>query len=129
MSRVIPIKCEANSGSSDPSVRRRCTSCLHSSLGSVCQSELGPACVDPDLQGPEELIARVVSALDVALDVQRETALPAGGVIHSLRVNGDEAELTLGVARQGAGLQLAEVAFQTLRGLLPDTDIYVLHAA
>lgn len=81
------------------------------------------------MQGPQELLDRIISALDAALDVQRDSQMPAGGVIHALRLNDDEAELTLGVARRGAGLQLAEIAFQTLRGLLPDTDIYVLHAA
>ena len=45
-----------------------------------------------------------------------------------LRVQAGEVVLTLDYGR-GCASDLAERAFQTLRGLLPDTDIYVLPAS
>ena len=48
--------------------------------------------------------------------------------VKSLRIEGGEAELTVTFPPScGAGQRLADAAFQALRGLLPDTDVYVRH--
>ena len=46
----------------------------------------------------------------------------------TLRVLPGEVELQLALSRRCGGNDLAERAFQTLRSLLPDTDIYVTPA-
>ena len=51
------------------------------------------------------------------------------GLVRALHVQPGEVELRLAVHRHCGGAELADTAFQTLRGLLPDTDIYVTHAA
>ena len=103
----------------------RCGACLHSAAGPVCRVAEGRACLAPQLSGPPEQVQRVMDALELALATPDQ---PGADLVHALRlVPGEEAELTLNVAPHCSGMDLADRAFQTLRALLPDTDIYVHH--
>jgi hypothetical protein len=104
-----------------------CGGCLHSAAGPVCRVAEGQACEAPQLSGPPEQLQRVMAALEAALATPGQ---PVSALVHALRlVPDDEVELTLNVAPHCSGVDLADRAFQTLRALLPDTDIYVRHLA
>jgi hypothetical protein len=81
------------------------------------------------LSGPPALLQRGLAELDRDLGVEAADADGAHGLVHALTLRDGEAELTLAVARRCGGALLADTAFQTLRRLLPDTDIYVTHLA
>jgi hypothetical protein len=121
---VIPIACaeaHAPSGASGG-----CGACLSSAAGPVCRSTLRLDAPAPRFEGPPELVSQLVAELDAALAVQRPDDPEATtSLVHSLSVAHGEAELTLAVASRCAGAHLVDVAFQALRRLLPDTDIYV----
>lgn len=102
----------------------RCGGCLHSSAGPVCRVIEGEDCVAPQLSGPPQQLKRVMDALQAALATPEH---PVGTLVHALHLADGEAELTLNVAPHCAGVDLADRAFQALRALLPDTDIYVRH--
>jgi hypothetical protein len=110
----------------DAAAAKGCGACMHTSVGPVCRTEYGHACASPDLHGPEEEVQRVMRALSEALAANGDDATQ---LVHSLTIADGEASLKLAVAPHCAGAQLVDLAFQTLRGLLPDTDIYVSHAA
>lgn len=124
---VIPIACaapETGSGSTGG-----CSACLSSAAGPVCRSTLNPGSQPQRFDGPPELVRHLVAELDAALAVQRPDDPDATtSLVHSLSVVDGEAELTLAVASRCAGAHLVDVAFQALRRLLPDTDIYVTSA-
>ena len=76
---------------------------------------------------PPDEIARLMAALALRLGF----AMPPGagtGLVRALAVLPDEVTLELAVRRACGGRGLIDTAFQTLRGLLPDTDIYVTYA-
>ncbi len=90
---------------------------------------LAPAqCDEPLLEGEPQRVERVMRAL---------RRVPMAGanlvdahLIRRLRVVPGEAELVLSFAPASAGERAAaEQAFQALRCTLPDTDVYVAHAA
>lgn len=103
-----------------------CQSCTPGAGGPVCRAVAGQACDAPELSGPVLEVQRLIAALSQALDFP--LAHPEAGGVRALRVQAGEVELTLDYGR-GCASDLAERAFQTLRGLLPDTDIYVLPAS
>jgi hypothetical protein len=70
-----------------------------------------------------------MAALAPGLGISADANQGAVGLVRSLQVLPGEVTLQLAVGRQCGGLALAEAAFETLRGLLPDTDIYVTHTA
>jgi hypothetical protein len=90
-------------------------------VGPICPPP--PPCGDPDLHGPPAEVERLLAALKAGNDGRLLSE-----VLLSLRVEPGEVELRLSVARRCGGAKLADSAFQTLRRLLPDTDIYVTHA-
>lgn len=125
---VIPLAATATPAATTP-----CGHCLHSSAGPVCQVEPSAAPGEARLEGPPEELATVMQALDHDLSLVRhhdQSALPLSrsGLVRSLSLSADEVMLVLAVAPRCGGAQLAETAFQTLRRLRPDTDIYVTHA-
>jgi hypothetical protein len=75
------------------------------------------------LSGPPEHVERLRAALEAA--VARVMGHPPAGWLRELRL--DEGEAFVGVAPHLGhdGIESAEIAFDTLRRLLPDTDIYV----
>ena len=80
------------------------------------------ACPAPQLSGPADELARLMAALVARLGC----AADGVGLVRSLRLQPGEVELRLALPAHGAGAELTDAAFQTLRGLLPDTDIYVM---
>lgn len=104
-----------------------CSACAHDDAVAVCRAALGQDCIAPQLTGPHDEIDRLMRALAGALGFRLDAneAIP----VAALHVEPGEVSLTLAVAPRCGGASLAAQAFDTLRGLLPDTDIYVLHAA
>jgi hypothetical protein len=100
-----------------------CAGCHAGPGGPVCRADLGEPCLSPALQGPSGTVQQVMAHLQQVWFA--EIGLPAAGLVRSLTLTPDEADLTLTVASKGSGVLLADMAFQTLRRLLPDTDIYV----
>jgi hypothetical protein len=106
-----------------------CGGCEGSPVATACGDRaLGEPCLTPRLEGDSGTLQCVLAALDA------EAADAAGGIVtrrcvKSLRIADGEAELTVTFAPTcGRGKVLAEIAFATLRRLLPDTDVYVRHA-
>jgi metal-sulfur cluster biosynthetic enzyme len=108
-----------------------CAACLPSTSGPQCRAHVsGEPCAHPRLAGRHELLQRVMQELN------REVIDPDAGLgivdlhwVQALRIEDGEAELTLGFALGcGPAKRMSESAFQTLRRLLPDTDVYVRHA-
>ncbi len=93
--------------------------------GRVCRVVLDRSGPAPEVSGPPDQVSRVLSVL-----AARTGCAPDGsGLVRRLRLQEGEADLQLSVPSHCGGLELADGAFQTLRGLLPDTDIYVTLAA
>jgi hypothetical protein len=87
-----------------------------------------PAVAQPQLAGPPATLQRLLQGLR-AVDDGRGGNLVDRRWIRSLRVEDGEADLTLTVSpRSCEGRELAERSFVVLRGLLPDTDVFVHHA-
>jgi hypothetical protein len=98
-----------------------CGSCLHTTgSGPVCRAMVGEACDAPQLTGPADELARLQQALTPVLG-----ALQSSGLVRALHVQDGEVELLLAVRADCGGAALADDAFQALRSVLPDTDIYV----
>ena len=103
-----------------------CSACIHAAGAPTCREALGQLCIAPQLNGPRGELDRLMRALGDSLGfrVDGEDPVP----VAALRVEPGEVALTLAVARHCGGAELAAQAFDTLRSLLPDTDIYVDHA-
>ena len=100
-----------------------CGGCLHDAArGPVCRALVDEPCHAPQLSGPADQLARLMAALTSQLGCAPDGA----GLVRSLHLQPGEVELRLAVPAHCAGAELTDTAFQTLRGLLPDTDIYVL---
>lgn len=103
-----------------------CGHCHREANGTpVCRSAHAEPCAAPALSGPQDQLTRVLAALSQGLGCAADGA----GLVRSLTVQPGEVELELAVPPHCGGIELADTAFQTLRGLLPDTDIYVRPAA
>lgn len=112
----------------DPPVHGGCSACLSSDDGPVCRAGGGGDCVAPVLVGPQAEVQRLIGALAGSLGFPPDS--PEDGGVRALTVHPGEVELRLAFQPGcGGGSELADRAFQTLRGLLPDTDIYVLPSA
>ena len=103
-----------------------CGHCPHGSGSDDTGCHPAPALpwATPQLSGPADELARLLAAL------AHQPGFEAGttGLVQALKVQPGEVELQLTVGRRCGGAQLADTAFQALRRLLPDTDIYVMHA-
>jgi hypothetical protein len=101
-----------------------CGGCLHGTAsGPVCRTLLGEPCAAPTLSGPADALDRLRQALAPVLG-----ALDSNGLVRALHVQDGEVELQLALRADCGGAALADSAFQALRSVLPDTDIYVLPA-
>ena len=83
----------------------------------------------PLLSGDPLKVQRVIGALQAALGEQAGLHQPPEAWLRELRLAGDEAQLSLAPGLHCCASSLAQAAFETLRDLLPDTDIYVRTAA
>lgn len=107
--------------------RSGCTGCASSGDGPVCRSTLGEACQAPVLSGPDTELQRLLHGLGQRLGFAPDS--PEQGGVRALRLGDGEAELHLALPPGCQSLERAEAAFDTLRRLLPDTDIYVSRVA
>lgn len=107
-----------------------CGACSHLPAGlTSCTVAAYRRCPQPLLRGPQAPMARALKALGQVLDANSGQNLLAAQLVSSLVLDDSSAELTLTVSSHcGGGRALAESSFQALRGVLPDTDIYVMHA-
>ncbi len=107
-----------------------CGHCLSSTSGPQCRAQLSvEPCAEPELQGPPDLLNRVLLELDrAAVDPDAGRGIVALRWVEALHIGDGEAELSLSFAAScGPGKALSDAAFQTLRRMLPDTDVYVRH--
>lgn len=104
-----------------------CGHCPSSAGSHGCvTSPPGVPCDATETSGPADQVARVMGALGLRLGFAPEAPEQAG--VRALRITPGEVELELAWPAHCGGIEFAETAFDTLRGLLPDTDIYVTHA-
>lgn len=85
--------------------------------------------IDPRLEGPPACVQDIVQALKPLVDAEFGAELPAGAWLRVLKVDNDEALLTIAPGLACHGEVVATLAFDVMRRLLPDTDIYVGAAA
>lgn len=107
-----------------------CGECLASATGPRCRSAVsGTACTHPRLAGCEQQLAKVLAELNrFVVDPSGQRGIVDLQWVKALRIDDDEAELVLSFAPNcGPAQELSDSAFQTLRRLLPDTDVYVRH--
>jgi hypothetical protein len=79
----------------------------------------------PALSGEPEQLHHVLAALETALQARIGWRLPTATWLRELRLGDGEAYVAITPELGGACGPSAEVAFDTLRRLLPDTDIFV----
>ena len=109
-----------------------CGGCLASASGPKCRAHVtGEACAQPQMAGPRDQLQQVMRELNrVVVDPDAGRGIVDLQWVRALRIEDGEAELTLSFAPLcGPGKALSESAFQTLRRLLPETDVYVRHTA
>lgn len=102
---------------------------------SACEACLRPTPATLEAAAPVQLLGdlaaaeRLLAALRHVRDPETGLDLVAAGWVHALRVEPDEAELTLQSRMSGCSVArvLAEDAFSVLRRELPDTDLYIRH--
>lgn len=105
-----------------------CGGCAPGAGALPCQDQPLTRCDAPVLAGEAVRLATALQALRRVADA--EGNLVDTRRITALRASADEVDLTLSFPRRcGPSRLLAEDAFQVLRRALPDTDVYVHHAA
>ena len=80
---------------------------------------------EPQLLGPADRLQALLASLRPAIDIELGAAVEPGAWLRSLRLDDDEAEVTLAPGLACRAVGVASAAFDTLRRLLPDTDIYI----
>jgi hypothetical protein len=83
----------------------------------------------PRLEGESGRTRLLLDELEQAVAAELGAPMPVAAWLRTLRVDDDEAVLTLAPMQPHPGLDIAQAAFATLRRLLRDTDIYVGAAA
>jgi len=129
MIAILPDSQTAPAAPAAPAAAAGCGGCLHSDQGApVCRASQALPCAATELVGPQDELRRLLVALGRRLGFAPEAPEQAG--VMALRLAPGEVELRLALPARcsGDGAAQADAAFQTLRGLLPDTDIYVTHA-
>lgn len=105
-----------------------CGGCIPSEQG--CGRALGVPCTTPRLSGDAAQLDRAMVSLRSVAHPEHGRNLVELHLVQSLRIEGGETELTVTFPRGcGAARLMAEDAFQALRMALPNTDVYVCHAA
>lgn len=113
-----------------PVAASACGGCVSSDQGPTCRTAYGVPCAAPELQGDDDQLRNALLALRRVIDPEQGRNLIELQLVKSLRIADGEAELTVTFPRGcGAARLMAEDAFQMLRRTLPDTDVYVRHAA
>ena len=107
--------------------RRRCedAAMLHRIIAIVPVAKATAAWVAPLLSGQPDQVQRVLAALEHAVETGLGHTMPAARWLRELRLGGGEAFVSVAPGLGHDSQESAEIAFCTLRRLLPDTDIYV----
>lgn len=92
---------------------------------SPCKSTAHRLIVEPQFEGPPERVQGIVQALQPLVDAEFGHTLPMGAWLRGLRLADDEAVMTIAPDLACHGQSIAAMAFDVMRRLLPDTDIYV----
>jgi hypothetical protein len=92
---------------------------------SPCKTAPSWRVVEPHLEGPPERVHGIVQALVPLVDAEFGHTLPPGAWLRGLKVADDEAVMTIAPDLACHGHAVASLAFDVMRRLLPDTDIYV----
>lgn len=92
---------------------------------SPCRTPPSWRVVEPHLEGPSERVHTIVQTLAPLVDAEFGHTLPAGAWLRGLKVADDEAVMTIAPDLACHGHAVASLAFDVMRRLLPDTDIYV----
>jgi hypothetical protein len=79
----------------------------------------------PDLHGPAEKIGRLLDRLHPAIDAEFGRPVQDGEWLKSIDLLDGEAFVRLQAGLGCHAREVAELTFDVLRRLLPDTDIYV----
>lgn len=112
----------------EPLAQPACGGCVLGTTVASCRPVLVRASQPPQLSGPRDELQRLIAGLAAQLGFPANA--PESGGVRALRVLPGEVELELAYEPQcGGGAELADAAFRALRGLLPDTDIFVRPAA
>lgn len=108
-----------------------CAACLPAEGGPACRARPGgEPCLAPQFSGAEASLRRVIESLRSVVDADAGASIVDLHLVKSLRIEDGEAELTVTFPPGcDTARQLADDAFQAMRRMLPDTDIYVRHAA
>ena len=107
-----------------------CHACHSRAEGPACRTLVGERCASPEFHGEPALLSQVLDSLREVVDPERGGNIVDLRLVKSLRIAPGEAELVVTFPPQcGSARVMAEGAFETLRRTLPDTDVYVLHAA
>lgn len=91
----------------------------------ACAFQRRHVIVDPHLEGPSQRLQDIVQALQPLIVAELGETLPTGAWLRGLKVGDDEAVLTIAPDLACHGHVVATLAFDVMRRLLPDTDIYV----
>jgi len=116
---IVPIVAETQSAS------QGCGACAQGNNGPVCQFSLPVGDAGPEFEGPDAEVQRLMAAL---LPCLSSDGVAGARRVRSLHVRPGEVELTLNIGPKCQGAAMADDAFQVLKTLLPETDIYVLPA-
>jgi hypothetical protein len=92
---------------------------------SPCKAVAPRLIVEPHLEGPSDRVQGIVQALQPLIDAEFGQTLPTGAWLHGLKLADDEAVMTIAPDLACHGHAVASLAFDVMRRLLPDTDIYV----
>jgi len=102
---------------------------LHRIIAIVPFTKATAATPEPLLSGHPDHLQAVLAALGQAVEEGLGHRMPVARWLRELRLGTDEAFVAVAPDLGHDGTESAEIAFQTLRRLLPDTDIYVGAAA
>jgi hypothetical protein len=91
----------------------------------ACAMQRGYTFADPHLEGPAEQVQDIVKALEPLVVSELGERLPTGIWLRGLKIDRDEALLTIAPNLACHGHAVALLAFDVMRRQLPDTDIYV----
>ena len=110
-------------------LRRDARDMLHRIIAIVPSTKATAVTAAPRLSGQPDQLRRVLAALGQAVEEGLGHGMPVARWLRELRLGTDEAFVAVAPGLGHDGTESAEIAFQTLRRLLPDTDIYVGAAA
>lgn len=91
----------------------------------ACHVRRDMVVMTPSFQGPADRIESVVEALVPEVSAELGADWPTGAWLRGLTLDDGEAVLTLAPNLACHGHIVATLAFDVMRRMLPDTDIYV----